>query len=338
MMNYEKPAMCVREITERETSLWDAFIQDSPQGSLFASSIWKNVIERATSSKQRIFAVWKNDKILGGAVLTEKKQIGKLAALNALLSPYLGFALPPSASSKISERMSAEHETLKTLAEFLEKQYAQIDINNYPTLIDLRPLIERGWSVRPRYTYLLDVSEPEKLWAGFDGNIRQAIKKGEKAGFQHGEMNCPPSEIYELLQQTLTKNGGKNPIEESLVREIATAPEIQNRVIFGARADDNQLISVIICVWDRRRAYYLLAANNPKHLSSGESSLLIWELAQHLASLGIPELDFIGANIPGIARFKEGFNPRLETYYRLERWTSLPFRAVKKAGQKILGR
>ena len=57
MMNYEKPAMCVREITERETSLWDAFIQDSPQGSLFASSIWKNVIERATSSKQRIFAV-----------------------------------------------------------------------------------------------------------------------------------------------------------------------------------------------------------------------------------------------------------------------------------------
>lgn len=337
-MNSEISEMIVSEITDGEKSLWDAFVRDSPQGSLFASSLWKNIIERATSSKQRIFAARKKDRILGGVVLTEKNQLGRQVALNALLSPYLGFLLPFSTSTKMSERLSGEHEALAALAAFLEKQYAQIDINNYSTLVDLRPFIERGWKAHPRYTYLLDVSDPEKLWAGFDGNIRQAIKKAEKAGFQHGIMECPSGEIFDLVQKTLTKGGGKNPIPKALIRDIVAAPDLKNRVIYGARKSDNKLVSVIVGVWDNRRAYYLVAANDPEFLSSGASSLLIWELAQHLAKLGIHELDFVGGNIQGISRFKEGFNPRLETFYRLERWTSLPFRAVKKAGQKLLGR
>jgi len=328
----------IEEIKAERSAEWDDFVRVSPQGSLFATFAWKKILERGTSFIQRIFAIFRRDKLAGGVVLTEKKQLGRKVALNALLSPYLGFLLTPAASTKISERLSAEHEVLTDLALFLEKKYAQIDLINNVALTDVRPFLQRGWKAHARYTYCLDVSDTDKLWNGFDGSVRQAIKKAEGANLQHGIMECGAEEIFGLLQKTLTKKGDMNPIPKSLVGAIIEAGELENqRFIVGARNSHDRLVSAIVCVRDERRAYYLIVVNDPEYLSTGTSSLLIWDLAQHLSGISVRELDFIGGNIPAIARFKESFNPCLKTHFRLEHWTSPPFRVMKLAGRRLLG-
>jgi len=328
----------IEEIKSERAAEWDEFVRVSPQGSLFTTFTWKKILERGTSFIQRIFAAFRGDKLIGGVVLTEKKQLGRKVALNALLSPYLGFLLAPAVSTKISERLSTEHEVLTNLAQFLEKKYAQIDLINNVALTDVRPFLQRGWKAHARYTYCLDISDTNKLWNGFDGSVRRAIKKAEGTNLRHGIMECGVEEIFDLLQKTLTKKGDMNPIPKSLVSAIIEAGELENqRIIVGARDSQNHLVSSIVCLLDERRAYYLIVVNDPEYLKTGTSSLLIWDLALHLSGISVRELDFIGGNIPAIARFKEGFNPCLKTHFRLEHWTSPPFRVMKSAGRRLLG-
>jgi lipid II:glycine glycyltransferase (peptidoglycan interpeptide bridge formation enzyme) len=333
------PEYTIKEITEENAEKWDEFVKESPQGCIFSSFGWKKIIENSTPFTQKIFGAYDKEKLAGGVVLTEKKQLGHLVALNSLLSPYQGFLLPGTTTSKISDQMSKEHGVLKSLADFTKKRYSQVELNNAPNLTDLRPFILNKWESNPRYTYYLDISSVTSLWSKFDGSVRRTIKKAQKQDFHVGVMNYRTSEIYSLLDMTFTKNGGKNPIPENLVKGILESEILKkNRVCIGARSKEGNLISAIICLWDEKMAYYLIATTNPEFLSTGINSLLIWELAGFLQSMNIKKLDFIGANIPGIARFKECFNPELITFYSLSCWPSSIFKVVKKTGQKILRR
>jgi len=329
----------IEEIQTGNKAAWDAFVRESSQGSLFSTFLWKKILEAGIPFKQRIYALYEKDQILGGVVLTEKKQLGHYTALNALLSPYLGFLLLPSASTKISDKLSKEHEVLSSLIKFLEKRYAQIDLNNAPGLNDVRPFIQHHWQTIPRYTYYLNLANLNALWENFDGSVRRIIKKAQTSGLHVSHITGHPTEIFSLLEATWGKHRDINPIPESLVREIVTSGDLESqRIVIGAHTPEGKLISVIVCLWDWNRAYYLIAASEPEHLSTGVNSLLIWELAELLSKIPVTQLDFIGGNIPNIARFKETFNPQLINYYRTERWNSLLFKMIKKAGQYILRR
>lgn len=329
----------IREIDDRTRDEWDRFVRDSPQGSFFTAYHWKQILEKGTPFLQRIFGLYRKDKLSGGVVLTEKRQMGHSAALNALLSPYLGFLLPPTDATKISDRISKEHEILTHLISFLKKRYSQIDLINAPGLNDMRPFIRDRWKTTPRYTYYLDISNLTDLWEQLDGSVRRAIKKAQHGDMNIGVMPCAVKEIFFLLNKSLGKRGNKNPIPRSLVEEIVKSEEIKDqRVLIGARTPKGELVSVIVCVWDAKRAYYLIAATDSQYLSSGVHPLLIWELAGYLTTIPITELDFIGGNISSIARFKETFNPKLITHYRTEKWPSFIFKILKKSGQFFLGR
>jgi len=332
-------AFGIQEIQTGKEAAWEDFVRKSPQGSLYSTFLWKKILEAGTPFTQRIYALYDKDQILGGVALTEKKQMGHYAALNALLSPYPGFLLLPSASTKISDKLSREHDVLIHLIKFLEKHYAQIDLNNAPGLYDVRPFIQRHWQTIPRYTYYLNLANLDALWENFDGSVRRIIKKAQSSELHVGVITGHPTEIFTLLEATWGKHRDKNPIPESLVREIVTSGDLESqRIIIGAHTPEGKLISVIVCLWDWNRAYYLIAATDPEHLSTGINSLLIWELAGYLSKIPVTQLDFIGGNIPNIARFKETFNPQLINYYRTERWNSLLFKIIKKAGQCILRR
>ena len=329
----------IQEIDANQEKEWDCFVEESPQGSLFATSTWKKITEKGTPHRFRIYAAREKDRIRGGVVFLEKSQLGRLVALNPLLCPYPGFILPKVETSKISDQLSKEHEAEKRLITFLEERYAQIDFHNAPELNDVRAFNQKGWKSVPRYSYHLDVSDPDALWERLDGSTRRAIKKAGRSDLNIIADDCSPQEIHDLLNQTLTRHGDKNPIPASLVGEVVSSDNLKtNRKILAARTPEGKPASVIVCVWDWKRAYYLLAASESEHIKTGINSLLIWEMAKLLSKLPIKEFDFIGANIPTIARFKENFNPILVTYYRLEKWPSFSFRLLKSAGRILLRR
>lgn len=326
----------VHSIQERHYRLWDDFVAASPQGCFYHTSCWKQIIDAGTPYTMRLYGCFLGGTLVGGCALTEKVQLGRITAVNALTTPYAGFVLPPPSGTKISNQTSHEHAILSVLIRFLETRFHQITLYNSPGLADVRPLTQSGWSVYPCYTYVLDIREPAKVWDGMDGSVRQAIRKAVKQQFLIGTSTDVES-FYGLLDKTLGRRRLPNLIPRRLLDTVMHAQSLKDhRLLLTVQPKSGGLASGILALWDRTTAYYALAATDPALYETGVHSLLIWEMIQRLSPV-VGALDFIGANIPSIARFKEGFNPQLKTHYCVEKWRSLLLKWSKRLVRRLRG-
>jgi hypothetical protein len=119
-----------------------------------------------------------------------------------------------------------------------------------------------------------------------------------------------------MIEETFQRHKQVNPIPSKLMSLMIEDKEFSsNRLQVGALDDSGNLACAIIVLHDSKRAYYSLASTRSDMVGSGIQSWLIWELFKILNSEGILEFDFLGANIPSIARFKEKFNTEPVVYY-----------------------
>jgi hypothetical protein len=323
-------ALRIHEISPSQYDEWDAFVAASLQGTVYHLSAWKRVMDGATSATMRLFGCFDGERLIGGCALTEKVQLGYRAALNALTTHYAGFILPPCESTKVSDVFSREHSIISAFARFLTRHYHQIYLFNPPGLKDLRPLLATGWKVSPCYTYILEIGDEERLWDALEGSVRRSIRKAEQERFEL-RTSVDAGQMAEIVEQTFARRSFRGVLSTLLVRALCESPELAPyRFTLSAWSGQSTMASAIVALLDNRSAYYALAATRSDYLNSGVHSLLIWELLKHLGKK-VRRFDFVGANIPSIARFKEGFNPRLETYFSVEKWTSSLFHCLKTA-------
>jgi lipid II:glycine glycyltransferase (peptidoglycan interpeptide bridge formation enzyme) len=288
------------------------------------------VIESGKQGNMRIWGCFEREDLVGGCTLTEKLQLGYKAGLNALTTHYGGFILPTSESTKLSDIFSKEHSIISALIGFLEKRYHQIHLFNSPHLKDIRPFKAAGWKVSPNYTYIIKLGDNEKIWKDMEGSVRRIIRKAERESFSIRD-GVDIAQMVEIMQDTFGKQGYPTLLGRPLISSICSAGELnEHRYALSAWQGDNNMISAIVGFIYKDRMYYALAGTRRKYLNTGAHSWLIWNLIKRLGGK-CNEFDFLGANIPSIARFKEGFNPHLETYFSVEKWTSLMFYCMKKS-------
>jgi lipid II:glycine glycyltransferase (peptidoglycan interpeptide bridge formation enzyme) len=75
------------------------------------------------------------------------------------------------------------------------------------------------------------------------------------------------------------------------------------------------IASMCLFLYDKKRAYYLLAANDPTHRSTGAATRLMFDNIFEAKRRGLQELDFVGVNSPNRGDFKLSFNPELKLYF-----------------------
>ncbi|MCX7765884.1 MAG: GNAT family N-acetyltransferase [Candidatus Sumerlaeia bacterium] len=318
---------------------WDSFVDVAPAGTIFHSSKWLALYSSLNiqGERQRIICCRQQSegKIIGGCTFLEKQRYGFRLAVNAIATQYAGFLLPPPTSEKLSSTLTKHHLIFSSLTQYLSQRFHQVWLFNAPGITDLRPLQQSRWLVSPAYTYFVNTERLESLWDQLDGSIRRQIKKGEKIGFRLTD-HFQASEFLSLLTESFRRHNVSNPIPDEFIIQLLQSPTLQeNRLLIGAEDNAGQLASAIVVLYDRKRAYYVLAATRSDILGSGVHSWLIWELFRELHRRGIFQFDFLGAIIPSIARFKEKFNPQLVTYYCTIYWGSLLLRGLKWLRQLI---
>ena len=268
-------------------------------------------------------------KIIGGCTFLEKQRYGFRLAVNAIATQYAGFLLPPATGEKISDTIYRHHRIMSTIADYLSRRYHNVHLFCSPGMMDFRPLQQKGWLISPAYTYFLRIDDIEELWKKFDGSVRRQIKKGEKQGLRLCTEFSAKS-LVQLVDETFRRHHQRNPIPEGLISQVIENESfVDKRSLIGAVDSSGNLASGIIVFRDRRRAYYAFSATRSDAMGTGVHSWLLWEMFKNLNQQGIHQFDFLGGNIPSIARFKEKFNPELVIYYSTLYYGSNILRSLK---------
>jgi len=234
--------------------------------------------------------------------LTWTKKMGFRLLLQPVLAQQLG----------IFSRDSLDTPLLEEFLDNIPARFRYIDICLNKKNVD----ITGKWDSFERHNYELDLSVPED---SYNTNTRRNLQKGQSQDFDfrsisageylylkfHGIKDARPAVRWSYLENLF----------EGLLR-------LKKAEIFGLfRGDDLQAAAIL--GYAVSRTIYLNGCNSDAGKENRAMFVLMDKLISQLR--GADRIfDFEGSNIPGVARFYEGFGGKRTIYQRIVK-TSFPF-------------
>ena len=234
--------------------------------------------------------------------LTWTKKMGFSLLLQPVLAQQLG----------IFSRDSLDTPLLEKFLDNIPVRFRYIDICLNNENVD----IPEKWDSFERQNYELDLSVPED---SYNTNTRRNLQKGQSQEFDfrsisageylylkfHGIKDARPAVRWSYLENLF----------EGLLR-------LKKAEIFGLfRGDDLQAAAIL--GYAVSRTIYLNGCNSDAGKENRAMFVLMDKLISQLRGT-VRIFDFEGSNIPGVARFYEGFGGKRTIYPRIVK-TSFPF-------------
>lgn len=297
-------------------------------GSAFVQSWWLNAMG---DEVERFGIVATDGQLVGGFVLHSTNLKGISCLANPPFTPHIGLFAKQN-SSNPSRKVSATKELFKILVQYLESRSEKIIDVRLP--FDYQDLQEFYWSdfdVSPRYTYRLDITQPEEgILASMDPKTRNAIKAAEAAGVEVSEL--PVSEIEGNVSSILKEKEAK--VRFDLLPEIFSSVAEENRISLIARSgQENEALAY--CLVHVDEAYYLFGGNKSSGAVGSSGSLVMWSAIKEAKAKGVKVFDFEGSMIPGVEKFFRGFGGELTTYFTVQKIPLIYRVAAKITGKKF---
>jgi hypothetical protein len=153
----------IKRITIADNYLWDEFVNSSPQGDIFQLSFYLQawVEHDPEIHLTRLGCFDQDNKLVGGQAFLHKKKAGVLP-VQCLLQTWTHIETPMVAAH-ISQGGEAYFDILQLLAEDTVKIFAFYRLFFHPSLKDVRPYLECGWTASPDYAHGWQLQQPEVL-------------------------------------------------------------------------------------------------------------------------------------------------------------------------------
>ena len=313
----------IRAVDTSEFARWDEFVRQSPQGTLFHTTLWL----QALGAPFRLFGCFR-DKDLHGGFAVGLNGDRAAGAPHASLTPYLGILYSQS-TAKYVTRISAEKEVASAFATFLKSAFDWIEFRFPPEVVDLQPFIWEGFEVGVRYTYRIALSSLKTVLDNMDATRRNKLGSAERQGIQI-EVGADFTEVMRLSERSFERQGLTGAIRPIAERVEATLRDAGRCLGFVARSREGEQLGAAWIVWDEKRAYYLIGGYEHSEKSSNAVSLALWRAIQFTATdLKLPEFDFEGSMIPAVERFFRKFGGMLTPTYTIQ------YRRPISLGQRV---
>ena len=320
------PRYVIRTLEVQDWPIWDAFVSQSPQGTLFHATKWL----QTTGTPFRIYGCYHQDSLVGGMVVeivapqvadhsyfisdkeTEANGIpARQAAGHSPNCPYLGVVLPPP-SGKYLTTLTEHRNILTWLAGHLKEQFVSIKCTMGPDVTDMQPFMWAGYSISLRYTYRIDLRDLDVVWRNMTYRRRNDIRKAERDGITIDDQGSM-KDILSLVEGTIRRQRYTTAHFSELAdrREQMLRTENQCRY-FIARNPSGEAVAGIYMVWDEKCAYYLMGGYGIASIHRGAGALAIWEAIRYAGkTLGLRQFDIMASSIPSIERFMRDFGGSL---------------------------
>jgi len=299
-------AFTLRCLEPSEYPLWDALVDVSPQGSVFCRSWWLSAV-----GDIRVLACFSGDQIIAGIPLYFERHFGIPVCTMPKLTQTWGIVIQPLNENAV---VAAARET-KILRAFASRlsRYSVFVQAFHPNLSNWLPFYWSGFLQTTRFTYVLDdLADLDGVWQGISDGARGSIRKAQNAGLT--VVPCGIEEVYRCECLRYGRQGRTPSHNESLLKRIyRAAQEHDSGACFAVVDPGGTVHSALLLVWDRNRAYYLVAGIDNELKKSGANSMGVWEAIQFAARRS-RAFDFAGSVIEGVERFNRSFGAKQVAY------------------------
>jgi len=322
----------IREIKENEFPIWDKFVEDSKQYNLFSTSSWMEVLGRYPGGKPKLIGIFSSGQLVSGILLYERKKAFLRVMAYPPLTPFTTPIFKDNTSPRFSKIESLQKKIIQLLSSYLCKNYSYVALQLEPSIKDTRHFSWLGWKTSVSYTYEIGLSDIKGLWNKIDKDAKYEIDKAKSGNVkitEGGDIGI----FLELYEKTFLKQNIKPPLNRDFIREAFGVLKAKNQCrLYFAAAEGNEISGAMV-VWDRKKAYYLLAASEPGS-KPGANYLLLWHIIEDM-SKKFSSMDLVGANIPNIIKFKREFATNLVHYFVVEKYSSLFVKILEKLYRKL---
>lgn len=326
-------------LTPDDHGEWNRLVASSPEGSPYHSSEYLEVLCRCAGGSFRILGVYDGRELVGGIPLYERESVAGVYVRPRLLLHYNGLVLRDY-GTKYPSRITSRH---LGIMEALERGlgrlgHAGVELRCRSPRADLRPLLEQGWSASPSYTYVVDLSDTERLRDRIDPDKRRMADRARERDVEVTEDGDFGS-FFRLHRLVVERKGA--PIYLPRGRFERYVGELRGRDmlrLYHARLEGGRSVAAaLVLASGHPVAHTVSAAADPDHYDTGASSLLRWRTFEELAGDGYAANDLTGAALGTVSRFKREFGSELELNLVLRGGESLLYR-MERAARSRYGR
>ena len=302
---------------------WAALLAASEQRTPFATLAYAEAAAAAFGLTLRLAAATDAEgELAAGAVLFERRRGPYRTVVVPPLTALTPFVLArPPTEADVSRRRTP----IDALLPLLDARYHALAFHLHPSMADVRPFTWAGYAASPRYTYVQRLRPGPELLAEASKNVRRCIRQAEVMPLLEGpHLLGPMSEMAEAV--VVRHEIGSEAWTRSFRAVLRPLVEAGAARVFGLEGSGGEVEATQALLLAHGRAALLMNAGH-----GDANTILLHRVREALFEAGIEEMDFVGANVPGVSMFKRSFGPVLTPYYRVERYVRPELRALALA-------
>ena len=313
-----------------ETRHWDEFIENSPQGTIFSSSIYLDAVGRS----YRRFFVAKGHQIKA-ALCCIVSDNGESCELDDLVI-YNGIIYHRDHDKKFVKSRSERFEIAEVIIEKLGRDFTNIELALSPHFEDMRPFLWHNYHSHVpadkfeadlRYTSYLDISNLSEVMDEEESpifkNMDTVRKRNIREARQMGGYAEPTDDVdlfiafYEALMNSQSDPSSYKKLNQ-MRSVIQTLLNHGKAIMLSTKNAQDEIIYLTVFCFDKKRAYYLFGAGLPSARERFKGTLGVWEGFKVLSrKYGIRQIDLEGVNSPNRGWFKLSFGGNLIPYFQV---------------------
>lgn len=309
-----KDKLTLRRVTEESYPDWNRLVSVSPQGSIYSTPEYLDLLCAVAGGRFTLRGVYRGAELVGGIALYLDRRPYGTAVSNRLLLYYNSLILAPAKSRYPAQNTARGLETLTLLAEDLAQlKYARLRLHNRDTLTDVRPFFSTGWTVRPGYTYVVDLTDLDQLQQRIDKNFRRLIKRCGDDGVTV-TTDDDFDAFYDLHYQTHLRKGSPLYLPRDAFREYYQRLNALNLCrLFNARLPEGRVVATqLVLLGNHPVCHTVCAGADPEYLARGTTPFLRWQSFIELAKAGYHGCDLTDAELNPVTRFKSQLGAELK--------------------------
>ena len=159
------PECVVETLLERDFDEWVRLLSASKEATIYNSPLYLKALCRTTGGRFHILGVRRANELVGGVALYElRSRLGPFVMPQPLIY-YNGIILRRYETRYPSEQVARQLKVLEALERaLLERHYLLLSLASPASFTDVRVFTARGWTVVPRYTYVVPLTDLQSLW------------------------------------------------------------------------------------------------------------------------------------------------------------------------------